>query len=48
MNEAINDLCHKTQDAEKGMIDDRPNISFVSDTRYNNSNKCKSEFIEVM
>ena len=48
MNQAIKDLCEKSQDAEKGIIEVRPAISFVSDASYHDSSKNKSKFIEMM
>ena len=38
----------KPQDAEKGRIEVRPAVSFVSDATYNDSVKDKAKFIEVM
>ena len=48
MNKAIKDLCAKLQDAEKGRIEVRQTISFVSDNSYQDSSKDKSKFINVM
>ena len=47
MNQAIKESCEKPQDAEKGRIEVRPAVSFVSDATYNDSVKDKAKFIEV-
>ena len=48
MNQAIKESCEKPQDAEKGRIEVRPAVSFVSDATYNDSVKDKAKFIKVM
>ena len=48
MNKAIKDSCEKTQDVEKGRIEVRPVVSFVSDATYHDSAKDKAKFIGVM
>ena len=49
MNQAIRDSCKKPEEAEKGRVEIRPSISFVSDTSYTylDKKKSKSKFIEV-
>ena len=48
MNKAIKDLCEEPQDTEKGRIEVRPTISFISHASYHESIKDKSKFIEVV
>ena len=47
MNQAIRDSCKKLEEAEKGHVEIRPSIPFVSDTSYSDLDKDKSKFIEV-
>ena len=47
MNNAIKDSSENPQDAEKGRIEVRPAVSFVSDATYHDSVKDKAKFIEV-
>ena len=47
MNQAIKDSCKKPEEAEKGRVDIRPSIPFVSDASYGDLDKDKSKFIEV-
>ena len=47
MNQAIRDSCKKPEEAEKGRVEIRPSIPFVSDASYNDLDKDKSKFIEV-
>ena len=47
MNQAIRDSCKKPEEAEKGRVEIRPSIPFVSDASYSDLDKDKSKFIEV-
>ena len=49
MNQAIRDSCKKPEEAEKGRVEIRPSIPFVSDVSYSDLDKDKdnSKFIEV-
>ena len=49
MNQAIRDSCKKPEEAEKGRVEIRPSIPFVSDASYSDldKDKDKSKFIEV-
>ena len=47
MNQAIRDSCKKLEEAEKGIVEIRPSIHFVSDASYSDLDKDKSKFIEV-
>ena len=47
MNQAIRESCKKPEEAEKGRVEIRPSIPFVSDATYGDLDKDKSKFIEV-
>ena len=47
MNQAIRESCKKPEEAEKGRVEIRPSIPFVSDATYGDLDKDRSKFIEV-
>jgi len=46
MNEAIVSVCSKPGDAEKGNIEIRPAVPFVSEATYDSTEKDKHKFVD--
>ena len=47
MNQAIQEACSKPGDAEKGSIEIRPAVPFVSEATYDSTEKDKGKFVEI-
>ena len=47
MNQAIQEACSKPGDAEKGSIEIRPAVPFVSEAMYDSMEKDKGKFVEI-
>ena len=47
MNAAIASVCSKAGDAEKGNIEIRPAVSFVSEATYDSTEKEKQKFVDI-
>ena len=47
MNQAIKDSCSGPGDAERGKIEQRPAVPFVSEATYDSTEKDKRKYIEI-
>ena len=47
MNQTIKDSCSGSGDAERGKIEQRPAVPFVSEATYDSTEKDKGKYIEI-